>query len=318
MTLQQVRYFLAAVEHGSFSAAADALLLAPPSLSDQIRRLEGEFGTRLFARTRPTLTLTDAGRAFVPQAARIVRATEDASRAVMDIKSLRGGEVTFGLFRNSDYYLLADVVEDFLSAHPLVRLRLLGQNSAEVADAVRHGRVEAGLVVLPIEDDGLEVRLLLRDEVLYVSAEPDRVRAPVTIEELVQAPLMLYDAHFGLNDPTRRQLAERAQRLGLVLQPRLEVERTEAALQLVARGVGDTIVASALLASGAFPELSSAPFADPLYDVVALVQRRGVDLSAASREFLQVAERRLRALASGVQTIELLDDRLEASLGRSL
>ena len=53
MTLQQLTYFLAAAEHGSFSAAAESLLMAQPSLSEQIRRLEAELGVPLFARTRP-------------------------------------------------------------------------------------------------------------------------------------------------------------------------------------------------------------------------------------------------------------------------
>ena len=66
MTLQQLRYFLAAAEHGSFSAAAEALLMAQPSLSDQIRRLEAELGVALFARAGRRLALTEAGRMLRP------------------------------------------------------------------------------------------------------------------------------------------------------------------------------------------------------------------------------------------------------------
>ena len=62
------------------------------------------------------------------------------------------------------------------------------------------------LVVLPVDDEGLEIRPVRREEVVYVSREPGRVRAPVTIERLEGAPLILYDAGYGWNDPTRRQL----------------------------------------------------------------------------------------------------------------
>ena len=68
MTLQQLTYFLAAAEHGSFSAAADSLLMAQPSLSEQIRRLERALGATLFIRTNRTLQLTDVGRLLVPLA----------------------------------------------------------------------------------------------------------------------------------------------------------------------------------------------------------------------------------------------------------
>ena len=61
MTLQQLRYFLAAAEKGSFSAAAEALQMAQPSLSDQIRRLEAELGVPLFTRAGRRLVLTEAG-----------------------------------------------------------------------------------------------------------------------------------------------------------------------------------------------------------------------------------------------------------------
>ena len=66
MTLQQLRYFLAAAEHGSFSAAAESLLMAQPSLSEQIRRLEAELGVALFTRAGRRLVLTEAGRMLRP------------------------------------------------------------------------------------------------------------------------------------------------------------------------------------------------------------------------------------------------------------
>jgi DNA-binding transcriptional LysR family regulator len=68
LTLQQLNYFVAAVEHGSFSAAAEALRIAQPSLSERIRRLERRLGVTLFVRTNRRLVLTEAGRLFLPRA----------------------------------------------------------------------------------------------------------------------------------------------------------------------------------------------------------------------------------------------------------
>src|SRR3954466_3816754 len=68
MTNQQLAYFLAAAAYGSFSAAAEALHLAQPSLSEQVRRLEEELGVELFARTTRGLSLTEAGRTLRPEA----------------------------------------------------------------------------------------------------------------------------------------------------------------------------------------------------------------------------------------------------------
>ena len=77
-----------------------------------------------------------------------------------------------------------------------------------IGEAARAG---AGLVALPIDDRGLDVRPAMREEVLYVSADPERLREPMTVERLASAPLILYDARWGADDPMRRQLRERAQ-----------------------------------------------------------------------------------------------------------
>lgn len=166
----------------------------------------------------------------------------------------------------------------------------------EVAAAVASGGLEAGLVVLPIDDDGLVVTPLLRDEVVYVSRDPSHLTAPVTTRELAAARLILYDAHYGEKDPTRRQVAERAQQEGVRVEALIEVEHVESALGLVARGIGDTFVCRAVTRSAAFPAgLGIVAFAEPLFDTVALVHRRASVLSPATREIARMASEMLLA-----------------------
>src|SRR5918997_3092964 len=271
MTLQQLTYFLTTVEHGSFSAAADSLHLAQPSLSEQIRRLEAELGSPLFARGGRGLELTEAGRMLRPHAERVVAAADEAAASVREVAKLEGGTLSFGTFGNAPYYLLSDLVQDFRSRHPKVRVRLIGQNSSEVADAVREGRIEGGLIVLPIDDRGLEVTRAIDDELLYLSRDPERVKEPMTIERLAEAPLILYDARFGWSDPTRRQLADRAQRAGVTLEPEIEVEYVEVAMDLAARGLGDTIGTRRMIAVGRnfARRLHSVRFDPPVLDTFA-------------------------------------------------
>ena len=297
MTLQQLTYFLAAAEHGSFSAAAEVLHMAQPSLSDQIRRLEAELGVPLFARTGRRLELTEAGRLLQPQAERTLDAARLAQESVREVRDVTGGTVAFGTFGSAHHYLLVGLVEEFRRLHPSVRIRVVGQNSAEVADAVRDGHLEAGLVVLPVDDRGLDVRPTMQEELLYLTAEPARAREPVTIEALARAPLILYDARWGADDPTRRQLRERAQRAGVKIEPSIEVEYMTAALELAARGLGDTVGDRAILdARGLARKLSSVPFDPPLYETFAFITRRDAHLSPATRAFMDVAHKRVRAI----------------------
>jgi len=297
MTLQQLTYFLTTVEHGSFSAAADALHMAQPSLSEQVRRLEAELGVSLFARTGRRLELTEAGRLLVPHAERTLDAAREASESVREVRDVRGGTVAFGTFGSAHHYLLVGLVQEFRAKHPSVRVRVVGQNSAEVADAIRDGHLEAGLVALPIEDRGLDVRPAMREELLYVSAEERRAREPMTIERLAEAPLILYDARWAAEDPTRRQLRERAQRAGVTLEPLIEVEYMTAALDLAQRGLGDTIADASIIGSrGLARRVSTVSFDPPLYETFAFVTRRNAHLSPATRAFMAVAQKRIGAM----------------------
>jgi LysR family cyn operon transcriptional activator len=297
MTLQQLVYFLAAADAGSFSAAAEELHMAQPSLSEQIRRLEAELGVALFARAGRGLTLTEAGRLLIPHAQRTLAAADEAADSVREVRDITGGTVAFGTFGSAHHYLLGGLVQEFRARHPNVRVRVVGQNSAEVADAVRDGGLEAGLVVLPVDDRGLDVRPAMREELLYVSADPLRLREPMTTERLAEAPLILYDARWANEDPTRRQLRERAQRAGVKIEPQIEVEYQTAALDLAARGLGDTVAPdSILIARGYSRRLSGVPFDPPLYDTFAFITRRDAHLSPATREFMAIADKRVRAL----------------------
>jgi|1186.fasta_scaffold67719_2 DNA-binding transcriptional LysR family regulator len=304
MTLQQLEYFLAAVEHGTFSRAAEARHLAQPSLSEQVRRLEAELGVPLFERVGRRLVLTEAGRVLRPHAERVLAEAEAARSSVAEVRELRGGTASFGTWGSARYYFGVDLVAAFRRRHPDVRVRLVGQNSSEVVEAIHAGRLEAGAVALPIDDRGLEVRPVLRDELLYMSTDAERLRGEMTIERLAGAPLIFSDATWGADDPTRRQIAELAQRAGVRVEPQIDVEDPEAAVELAWRGLGDAIAGRGLLHALARrlpPALGWVPFAEPLYDTFAFVWRRGAHLTPGTRAFVALAEERIQALGRALE-----------------
>ncbi len=299
VSLQQLRCFCAAVESGSFTAAAASLRITQPAVAEQVRKLEHALGADLFVRAGRGVVLTEAGRAFAGHATRSLRAVEDAAASVGEVTALRGGTIAIGIFGGPSAWRFDELVAGFLRRHPDVSLRLIGRNSSAVADAVRRGELEAGIVLLPIDDDKLDVRPIVRDEVLYVSAFPERTREPATIERLAASPLVFYDAASADKDPIRRQLAERAQAVGMRLQPRIEVELKDIALRLVAAGIGDTYLPSAYTRAPYYPAgLSTATFTPPLHDTFAIITRPGSRLSPGVRELLADAEAHMRAVAS--------------------
>ena len=181
--------------------------------------------------------------------------------------------------------------------HPLVGMRLIGQNSAEVADAIRAGTLEAGLVVLPVDDEGLDIEPVIRDEVLYATADPERAAAPVTTEALRDAATRALRRALRQRrpDPPPAQRAPAAARRPA----RARTSRSSTwpgALRLAAMGVGDTIVARAAVDGGLLPDgLHTTPFAEPLYDTLAVAKQRHLPLSPATRELRSIALERLAA-----------------------
>jgi len=298
LSLQQVRCFCAALELGSFTAAAASLRVSQPAVAEQIRKLEQALGADLFVRGGRGVVPTEAGRAFAEHAVRSLRAIEDAADTVGELNALRSGTTAVGVFGEPSAWRVDELVARFLRRHPGVSLRLVGRNSSAIAERVRRGELEAGVVLLPIDDDKLDVRPIVRDEVVYVSASRERTREPATIERLAQAPLIFYDAESANDDPIRRQLADRAQAHGLRLQPKVEVELKDIALRLVAVGIGDTYLPSAYTRAAYYPDgLSTAPFSPALYDTFAAITRAGARISPAVRTLLGELEDHMRAVA---------------------
>src|SRR5262249_41246238 len=154
----------------SFTAAADALRVSQPAVAEQIRKLEAALGADLFVRAGRGVVPTDAGRAFAEHAARSLRAVEDAAGSVGELTALRRGTVAIGGCGEPSACALDELVIAFLRRHPDVSVRLVGPNSSMTAERVRRGELEAGVVLLPIDDERLDARPIVRDEVLYVTA----------------------------------------------------------------------------------------------------------------------------------------------------
>ena len=120
---------------------------------------------------------------------------------------------------------------------------------------------------------------------------------PVTAVDLADAPLIVGEARWGSADPTRRQLLERVQAAGGSLAPVVEVETSASALDLAARGVGDTAMSLPLATALGFTErLHWVSLDPPLLENIAFISRRNALLSPATRALIELAREHLRSL----------------------
>lgn len=303
LSLHQLRCFLAAYEHGSFTDAAAGLGMAQPSLSEQIRLLERGVGSPLFERVGRGVVATEAAHALRPHAERTLLSADAAHDAVTAVASLVSGTVRFGMFGAARLYPGAALVADVLERHPGLRVELVGTNSTVVIDELRQGRLQAAIVAIPVVDDSLAVRPIARDELVYVSADPERVGQPVTPKRVSEAPLVLADASFREVDSVRRSLAAWLQRDGRTASTRVEVEDIETALAVVGRGLADTVLPlgglEALRATLA-RDLHHVSLRPRLFETIAIVHRHDAVLSPATQLVIQLATARIREVAEPV------------------
>ncbi|MFK0009519.1 LysR family transcriptional regulator [Paenarthrobacter sp. NPDC090520] len=299
MTILQMNYFLAATAAGSLTQAAEDLGVAQPTVSEQIRKLEHTLGVSLFTRAKQGLTLTEAGQRFLPHARRVVKEYGEAMASMSGIRDGTEGTVSFGMF-NSGQYVLSGLVPAFRRLYPNLNVRVIGANSAQVAKMVRNSELEAGVVALPIDARGLSIgEVLWSCEATYFHAEPAFTATPVSVEELACRPLVLAESGWAELDPTRRQLNDRAQKLGVTLTPEIEVEAPSAALEVAAAGMAGAIVSAPVAqALGYSRTLHSVSLDPPLIETFAIVTRDPEALSPGTRAMIACVQEHMGKLHS--------------------
>lgn len=305
LSLHQLRCFLATYEHGSLTGAAEELGYAQPSVSEQVRALEKSIGASLFRRVGRGVVPTTVADSLRPHAEATIAAAEEARRAVQSVVALETGTIRFGMFGTARLYAGAGLVADVLARHPGVRVELIGQNSSDVQDELRRGRLEAAMIAVPqVSSEGMTVTPVARDELVYVSADPERVASPVTARQLAQATLVMPETTYRAEDSTRIVLRQMLHETGHNPQTRIEVEDVETAVELAGMGLADTVIPRGA-ATALLPRL--APTAEVVslrprqFDTLAIVHRAGATLSPAARLMIELATRRIQAIAEPIR-----------------
>jgi DNA-binding transcriptional LysR family regulator len=300
LSLHQLRCFLATYELGSLTAAADQLGYSQPSISEQIRNLERSVGGTLFTRVGRGVVPTASAEAMRPHAERTVAAADETARAAMSVTALETGTIRFGMFGTSRLYASADLVAEVLARHPKVRVELVGQNSVDVMEDLRRGRIEAAIIAVPqVSSEGMEVIPVARDELVYISADPERLRTPVTAAQLARSSLVMSETTWRAVDSTRIVLRRMMHETGLNPTTRIEVEDVETAVELVGRGVADTVIpkgGALQLLPRLAPDAGWVSLKPRQYDTIAVVHRANATLSPAARLMVDLATERIQAL----------------------
>ena len=297
MTLQQLAYFVALANVGSFTGAADSLGVAQPTLSRQMRALEEELGSPLVQRARGALILTPAGEAVLPLARRMLADMESVRTVVAELVGLQRGRVRVGATPSLCIGVLADVLRAFHEQYPAIRLELAENGSQLLVGSLLRNEIDVALVVVPADglDPGLGLTPLLRERLSVASpasARPPSSRGSMTVRELARHPLVVPRQGYDLREATLAAYA------GAGVEPRFAVEGGEmdAVLRLVEAGTGVAVVPDIVFAGR--PRLRRTALNPPLYRTVALARRADLVPSQAVQAFCETLLRFLGDLSA--------------------
>lgn len=239
MKLSQLRVLVAVADHSTFSEAALQLEMSQSAVSHSIASLEEHLGVILVSRGRHGARLTPVGERIVSHARQMLHQVEAIVQEAEVTKGLKGGQVRVASFRSIAIHLLPDAIAQFNQRYPGITVNLSEQdNYRQVEKALREGRADIGLTVLPAAED-LETWVILENE--YVALMPPQFQPPgpqLTWADLAQQPMIMPP----VDRVMMRDVYAHIQAHGHALKVMSEVETDTTIVNLVAQGMGATIL----------------------------------------------------------------------------
>ena len=166
--LRQLRYFVALSEEGHVGRAALRLHMTQPPLSRQIRQLEEQLGVDLFVRSASGVTLTGAGRVFLPEARKTLAQADKAIAAARAAQAGVGGRFVIGYTTVFDRSAIPDVTPQLRARFPDWRIVVRGAHSISLVRAIKSGTMDVAFIGLHTDVQGLRVETV-REEPLVVA-----------------------------------------------------------------------------------------------------------------------------------------------------
>ncbi len=170
MTFIQLEYIVALDSCRHFSTAADSCFVTQPTLSMQVQKLEEELGIKIFDRSKQPVMPTEAGLDIIEQARKILAEKNILTDITQSKKGVMTGELRIGIIPTLAPYLLPLFVQAFNKKYPGVKLVVNEMMTEYIVTRLREGRIDAGILVTPLQEKGIREHVLFYEELLaYIS-----------------------------------------------------------------------------------------------------------------------------------------------------
>ena len=240
MNLRAFHYLVTLADVRHFSKAAERCHVSQPTLSTQIRKLEEELDVQLVERSPRKVMLTEVGEEIVERG-RAMLAEADAIKAIARrSRDPDSGTLRIGIFPTLAPYFLPHVVPEIRRRFPRLTLRLFEEKTEDVLSMLRQGRLDAGLLALPIDDDQLTSRRLFDEPFVLAVPEAHELgdRETIALSDLEHEELLLLEDGHCLRD----QALEVCHLAGAHEKLDFHATSMETLRQMVAAGTGITLM----------------------------------------------------------------------------
>ncbi|WP_425307383.1 LysR substrate-binding domain-containing protein [Ammonicoccus fulvus] len=263
MNLRDLEYLVALDEHRHFGRAAAACYASQPTLSTQVRKLETELGVQLIERGARQVLFTPAGEEVVRRARHILAEADDIRDIARQLNTPHTGSVRLGVFPTLGPYLLPHAVPSLGETFPELEVFLTEDKSQELLDLLKHGRLDAAILALPVHDESLEHASLFREDFLLATPVGHDLAGDgeVRSADLKGERLLLLNEGHCLRD----QALEFCHAAGAGERDGFRATSLETLRHMVASGVGITLLPQLSVAPPVTenPRIALRRFADP-------------------------------------------------------
>lgn len=245
-TVQQLRYAVAVADEGHFGRAATTCHVSQPSISAQVRELESRLGVDLFERTSRGVLLTPAGEELVARARRVLTEVDDLTATADGLADPMAGPVHLGVIPTVSPYLVPGLVGRLRRELPDIALHLHEEQTDRLLAQLVDGRLDAGVLALPVHRPGLEERVLYTERFLLAAPEGHRLtqRGSCGPEDLITEPLVLLEEGHCLRD----QALDVCRLVGRDGGTEIQGTSLGTVVQMVAAGLGVTLLPATAVA----------------------------------------------------------------------
>lgn len=270
MSVRRLRSFIAIAEHGSLSAAAEALFLTVPAVSMQLRQLEDELRTPLMDRTSRPPRLNAAGEALLARAREIVFLYDQLPDAVSQADDV-AGSLTLGAIPTALSSVLPRALKAMAAAHPRLQIRVVHGLSPVFAEQLHHGDIDAAIVSEPAQlPESLRWRAFATEPVMVIA--PPGAPGESDADVLRALPYIRFNRRFWVS----RTIEEHLRARGLALREAMELDSLEAIYLMVHHGLGASIVPVSGAGLEWLPAVRQLPFGEPpMTRTIGLAERAG-------------------------------------------